>query len=115
MGTLAEKIKGKNLFTLNSKNYFGSIEEVEGKVTVTEAVNVAEGEDFGDTVKNWVMANNMGKLKAPKVSGIFTWEEEELNEDQLITIDVVISRAEQIIKNALPGYQNDQIKNIVTA
>lgn len=118
MATLSEKIKVQKLFTLNKTVYFGTItdmgesEGTQGKVVVEDAIKVNNPDNFGEIVKQWVAAENSDKLKSPAVSGLYTLEIEDLDEDQMMIIDIIAAKAAQIIKNTLRGIQNKEILNI---
>jgi len=117
MATLAEQVKEQKLFILNKTTYFGTIEDisegVDARVEVTKAIKVTGLDNFGNVIKEWIVAYNSNKLKNPKVSGLFTLEVEDLDEDQIMIIDIVAAKATQIIKNSLQSIQNKEILSIL--
>lgn len=112
METLGEKLKACTVLVLNGETYFGKVEKTDGGVEITDAVEVTEKGNFKKVVKDWLKANNSGKLESLEVTGMTTLAKKPLSEEQKMKIDSIAAEAAYIVKHTLTDMQNKKIDEI---
>lgn len=103
---LTEQIAECQNLSVNGTQYFGKVKKDEdGGVIIYEAVQ-AEG-SLESTITSWLKAFNLQKLETLSLQGDMTLVEKSLNEAQKETIELLVLKAAQAARTALPNLINN--------
>jgi hypothetical protein len=103
---IAKSLENCILISVDGVSYFGEVKKEEGLTSVTKAVECSS--TLQETVRNWIKSSNMGQLQQLNVSGMATFVERPLTDDQKDEIELVVLKAAIASVNALPELINSK-------
>lgn len=101
---LTEEIATCQNLSVNGTQYFGKVKKDENGIVIYEAVQAAGS--LESTVTSWLKAFNLDKLETLSLQGDMTLVEKSMNKSQKETIELLVLRAAQAARTALPNLIN---------
>ena len=98
----AVEMKKLSFITVNGTLYFGKVKIDPETFEIKDAIVVTPQEtSITAIVKKWAIAKNKGELRNPNMGGNIAYNEEPLNETQLMELDTEVAKINYALSRAL--------------
>ena len=116
MSVTAKSIKELKLITFQGQQFLGKVETdvVASTTKITKALSLEKVDTFEESIAAYIKAENAGKLDTLEITGDGVhYITKGFNEEQEMSIDIVVAKANHAIKFALINLQNEAIDELM--